>query len=64
MFSCKVSNSVDITVNSVTGLPTAKVLTQHEKYRKVLTIGQRLANVASYIATREFSYAMQCLEKY
>jgi len=40
VFSSKVSNSVDITVSSVNGLPTAKVLTQHEKYRKVLTIGQ------------------------
>ena len=63
VFSSKVSNSMDITVSSVNRLPTAKVLTQHEKYRKVLTIGQRLANVASCISTREFSYAMQCLEK-
>ena len=63
VFSSKGSNSTDITVSSVNRLPTAKVLTQHEKYRKVLTIGQRLANVASCISTREFSYAMQCLEK-
>ena len=63
VFSSKVSDSVDITVNSVNRLPTAKVLTQHEKHRKVLTIGQRLANVASCMSTREFSYAMQCLEK-
>ena len=60
VFLSKVSNSVDITVSSIKRLPTAKVLTQHEKYLKVLTIGQRLA---SCISTREFSYAMQCLEK-
>ena len=63
VFSSKVSNSADITVSSVNRLPTAKVLSQHEKYRKVLTIGQRLASIASCISTREFSYAMQCLEK-
>ena len=57
------SNSADITVSSVNRLPTAKVLSQHEKYRKILTIGQRLASIASCISTREFSYAMQCLEK-
>ena len=63
MFSSKVSNSVNITDSSVNRLLTAKVLTQHEKYHKVLTIGQRLAIVASCISTREFSCAMQCLEK-
>ena len=38
VFSSKVSNSINITVSSVNRLPKAKVLTQHEKYRKVLKI--------------------------
>lgn len=54
---------MDINVSIVTRLPTAKVLSQHEKYCKILTIAERLASIASYILTRKFSYAVQCLEK-
>ena len=44
------------------GLPTAKVLMQHERYCQVFEIAQKLATIASYILTREFSYAVNCLE--
>ena len=44
-------------------LPALKVLSQNEKYRKIFVLAQKLANVASHISTREFSYAVQCLEK-
>ena len=44
-------------------LPTLKVLSQNEKYCKIVVIAQKLANVASHITTREYSYAVQCLEK-
>ena len=53
---------VDVKVSTVDSLPTKKVLSQHDKYRKVFTISQKLANLASYISTREFSYAVECLE--
>ena len=44
-------------------LPALKVLSQNEKYRKIFAITQKLANVASHLSTREYSYAVQCLEK-
>ena len=61
VFSSKVRDLVDISVNSVNGLPTAKVLTQHEKYCKVLTIGQGLANVASCISTVVYERCCNCM---
>jgi len=47
----------------VSKLPVVKVLSQHEKYCKVFDLSQRLASVASDIPTREFSSAVECLEK-
>ena len=49
-------------MSTVDRLPTKKVLSQHDKYRKVHLISQKLSNLASYIPTREFPYAVECLE--
>ena len=62
VFVSSTSKLVDINVSTVGCLPTKKVLSQHDKYRKVYSISQKLANLASYIPTREFSYAVECLE--
>lgn len=53
---------MDVSVSIMDGLPTAKVLMQHERYCQVFVIAQKLATIASYISTREFSYAVNCLE--
>ena len=44
-------------------LPALKVLSQNEKYCKIFVLAQKLGNVASHISTREFSSAIQCLDK-
>ena len=54
---------VDMKVSTVDSLPTTRVLSQHDKYQKVFTISQKPGNLASYISSREFSYAVECLEK-
>ena len=63
VFSTNATLSTSVSVSTMDRLPALKVLSQNEKYRKVFAIAQKLANVASYISTREFSYAVQCLEK-
>ena len=62
-FSKNASLSTNVGISAMDRLPALKVLSLNEKYRKIFTIAQKLANVASYISTREFSYAVQCLEK-
>ena len=63
IFSTNASVSMNLSVSTMDKLPALKVLSQNEKYRKIFVLAQKLANVASHISTREFSYAVQCLEK-
>ena len=63
VFSSHVGCAADINVSTLDLLPTVEVLSQHQKYRKAFAIGQKLATIVSYTSTREFSYAIQCLEK-
>ena len=41
---------MDVSISVMDRLPTAKVLSQDEKYRKVFVIAQKLATIASYIS--------------
>ena len=63
VFSTTNDCSANVEVCAVDRLPVVRVLSQHEKYRKVFDLSQRLASIASDISTREFSYAVDCLEK-
>ena len=51
----------DVTVNTINSL--SKILSQQEKYRKVYSIAQKLADIASDISSREFGYAVECLKQ-
>lgn len=62
VFSYTSDKSIDVSISTVNRLQTARVLSQHDKYRKAFPISQKLANLASYISMREFSYAVECLE--
>ena len=50
----------DVTVNTIS---STRVLSQQEKYHKVYSIAQKLADIASDISTREFGYAVECLQQ-
>ena len=62
VFSTNDSHLMDVSVSAMDRLPKVKVLSQHEKYCTVFVIAQKLATIAPYISTREFSYTVNCLE--
>ena len=51
----------DVTVDTINSL--VKILSQQEKYHKVYSIAQKLADVASDISSREFGYVVECLKQ-
>ena len=59
---CQYTSQVpDVTVSTIKS--SSKILSQHQKYRKVYSIAQKLADIASDISSREFDYVVECLKQ-
>ena len=59
---CRYTSQVpDVTVSTIKS--SSKILSQHQKYRKVYSIAQKLADIVSDISSREFDYAVECLKQ-